>query len=138
MARIRLELPSTFAFRTHLAVRVTDLNYGDHLGNDALLGLIHEARVQFLRSMGYTEKDIEGVGILMSDCAILYKAQGLLGDEIAIDVAVGDFSRTGCDVFYLLTKKDGIELARAKTGITFFDYALGKIHPVPEGFRQRF
>lgn len=138
MARIKLELPSAFPFRTTLTVRVTDLNYGDHLGNDALLGMIHEARVRFLRDLGYTEKDIEGVGILMSDCAIVYKAQGLLGDEITVDVAVGDFSRTGCDLFYLLTKADGTELSRAKTGIVFYDYTLGSVRPVPQGFLKRF
>lgn len=137
MARIKLELPSTFQFRTALTIRVTDINYGDHLGNDALLGMIHEARVRFLRAMGYTEKDIEGVGIVMSDCAIIYRAQGFLGEEISIEVAAGDFSRTGCDLFYRLTKTDGTELARAKTGIVFYDYALGAVRPVPERFKIR-
>jgi hypothetical protein len=45
MPRLKLELPAGFPFRTTLTVRVTDLNYGNHLGNDALLGLLHEARV---------------------------------------------------------------------------------------------
>ena len=61
MPRIRLELPDRFHFRTSLTVRVTDLNYGRHLGNDAVLGLLHEARVRFLRSLGYAELDVEGV-----------------------------------------------------------------------------
>ena len=137
MARIRLDLPPSFPFRTSLGIRVTDINYGDHLGNDALLGMIHEARVRFLRDLGYTEKDIEGVGIVMSDCAIIYRAQGFLGEEITIEVAAGDFSRTGCDLFYLLTKVDGTELARAKTGIVFYDYAEGTVRPVPAVFRNR-
>nr|WP_320134121.1 thioesterase family protein [uncultured Holophaga sp.] len=137
MARIRLELPEHLPFETQLDIRVTDLNYGDHLGNDALLGLLHEARVRFLRSMGYTEKDIEGVGTVMGDCAIIYRSQGFLGEEITIRVGTGDFTRTGCDVFYLLTKADGTELARAKTGIVFFDYSAGTVRPVPAGFRER-
>jgi len=138
MARLKLELPSQFPFRTRLSVRVTDLNYGDHLGNDALLGMIHEARVRFLRELGYTEKDIEGVGILMGDCAIIYKAQGFLGEEIGIAVSAGDFTRVGCDLFYLLEKADGTELARAKTGIVFYDYTTQGVRPVPKGFRARF
>ena len=137
MARIKLELPPAFLFRTTLTIRVTDLNYGDHLGNDALLGMIHEARVRFLRSMGYSEKDVEGVGTLMSDCAIIYTTQGLLGEEITFEIAVGDISRVGCDLVYRMTKADGTELARAKTGIVFYDYALGKVRPVPKGFLNR-
>ena len=31
----------------------------------------------------------------------------------------------------------GREVARGKTGIVFFDYAIRRPAPVPEGFRQR-
>lgn len=137
MARIKLDLPETFPFRTALEVRVTDLNYGSHLGNDALLGLIHEARVRFLGALGYTELDVEGAGLLMADCAIVYKAQGFLGDRVDISVAAGEFTRAGCDLYYLLEKANGQELARAKTGMVFFDYATQTVLPVPEGFRSR-
>jgi len=138
MTRIKLDLPPRFHFTTTLTVRVTDVNYGNHLGNDALLGLIHEARVRFLASLGYSEKEVEGVGILMSDCAIVYKAQGFLGDELTIDVTVVEFSRVGCDLFYLVKKADGSELARAKTGIIFFNYVQGAVCPVPAAFAGRF
>jgi acyl-CoA thioesterase FadM len=137
MVRIQLELPAEFCFRTSLTVRVTDLNYGNHLGNDAVLGMVHEARVRWFASMGYSELEVEGVGILMADCAIVYKSQGFLGERLTVAVAVGTFSRTGCDLFYRLTKADGTELARAKTGIVFFDYQAQTVRAVPEGFRNR-
>ena len=137
MARIKLDLPTEFPFRTTLTVRVTDLNYGNHLGNDAVLGMIHEARVRWLRSMGYSELDVEGVGIIMADCAIVYKAQGYLGEELTVAVAAGEFSRIGCDLFYRLSKPDGSEVARAKTGIVFFDYQAQAARPVPAGFRRQ-
>jgi len=138
MPRIRLELPNRFHFRTSLTVRVTDLNYGKHLGNDAVLGLLHEARVRFLRSLGYSELDVEGVGILVADCAIVYKAQGYLGEELGIEIAVGDFTRAGCDLYYSVKKDTGQELARAKTGIVFFDYARQAVCEVPGGFAEKF
>jgi len=137
MARLKLDLPTEFRFRTSLTVRVTDLNYGNHLGNDAVLGMIHEARVRWLASMGYSELDVEGVGIIMADCAIVYKAQGFLGEGLTVAVAAGDFSRIGCDLFYLLTKANGTEVARAKTGIVFFDYRTQAARPVPAGFRRQ-
>jgi len=138
MARLKLDLPATFPFRTTLTIRVTDLNYGNHLGNDALLGLIHEARVRFLAHLGYSELDIEGLGILMADCAVIYKSQGRLGEEITIQVGPGDFARSGCDLCYLLSKSDGTELARAKTGIVFYDYQGGSVRPMPSAFRAHF
>ena len=137
MARIKLDLPDAFPYRTTLTVRVTDLNYGNHLGNDALLGMVHEARVRFLAAMGYSELDVEGVGMLMADCAIVYKAQAFLGDRLDISVAAGDFTRVGCDLLYLLEKADGQEVARVKTGLVFFDYAAQAVRPVPGAFRAR-
>jgi acyl-CoA thioesterase FadM len=137
MSRLRIELPSIFPFRTALDVRVTDLNYGNHLGNDALLGLLHEARVRFLASHGYSELDVQGVGILMADCALIYKAQGRLGDRLEVEMAVGEFSRSGFELFYRVLR-GATELARAKTGIVFYDYAAEAVRPVPPGFRALF
>ncbi len=139
MARIKLQLPDEFVFSMEIPVRVTDLNYGNHLGNDAVLALAHEARVQFLSEMGYSESDIEGAGIIMSDAVIVYKSQAFLGDLLQIDIAVDDFSRRGCDLLYRVSKKEtGDEVARVKTGIVFFDYSRGKTVSVPESFRKRF
>ena len=55
MARIKIDLPSLFAFSTTLRVRVSDINYGGHLGNDALLSMLHDARLQYLQAMDYSE-----------------------------------------------------------------------------------
>ena len=65
MARIRIEMPEQFPFSTQLPVRITDINYGGHGGNDAILGMIHERRMQYLRSLGYSEMEFEGVGMIM-------------------------------------------------------------------------
>lgn len=137
MARIRIDMPENYLFSTELPVRISDINYGGHLGNDAVLAMLHEARVRFLRHYHYTEMDIEGVGLVMSDSAIVYKAEGFYGDSIQVDVTVGDFNKYGCDMFYLLTnKKTAVEVAHAKTGIVFFDYETRKISPIPAGFRN--
>ena len=102
MARIKLTLPSTFSFSTLIPVRITDLNYGNHLGNDAVLSLIHEARMQYLISKGYTELDLAGVGMLMSDAAIEFKAEAFYGDILKAYVTPGDISRVGFDLYYKL------------------------------------
>ena len=139
MARIKIDLPQKFSFETELPVRITDINYGGHLGNDALLGLIHEARLRFLKSMGYSEHDVEGAGIIMSDAAIVYQAECFYGDALRFRVTAGEFSRAGCDIFYQVTNaKTGGPVAGAKTGIVFYDYQAKKVLPVPEGFRKRF
>ncbi len=75
MARVKVSLPESFGFAVAIPVRITDLNYGAHLGNDALLSLLHEARVQFLAHLGMAEFDPDTrLGFIMVDVAIEYKA----------------------------------------------------------------
>lgn len=138
MARIKLDMPDNYTFTTELPVRISDINYGGHLGNDAVLSMIHEARIRFLNYYHYSELDVEGTGIIMTDSAIVYRSEGFHGDQIQIDVTVDDFNRYGCDIYYLLSnKKTAAEVAQAKTGIVFFDYQQRKVVPVPEQFRSR-
>ncbi len=135
MARIKIELPEKFIFSTSLPIRVYDLNYGAHLGNDRVLAIMHEARVQMLKHLGYDNErnGIEGKGIIMGDAAVVYKNEGFYGDEIRISIGVADISRVSFDLIYLLEKVfDGKELARGKTGIVYFDYEKGMTVSIPE------
>ena len=138
MARVKLQLPETFPFSTELTVRITDLNYGGHLGNADTLVLLHEARVRFLKAHGYSETDVEGYGTIMLDAVIQFKSQAFAGDVLIAEVAAGDFSRIGCDIFYRLTNKEtGAVVAVAKTGVSVFDYENQKRVSPPEVFVKK-
>lgn len=138
MPRITLTIPPTLPFSTAIPIRIGDINYGGHLGNDAVLSLVHESRVRFLASMGYTEHDIEGGAIIMSDAAIVYRGEAHYGEVLRIEVGVGDFSGSGCDMLYRITREgSGEEVALCKTGIVFFDYVRKKPQRVPARFRER-
>ena len=139
MPRVILELPEQFIFSTDIAVRISDINYGGHLGHDSIISLIHEARVRFLKARGFAESDIDGLGLIMTDLVILYKSEVFYGDTLTIEVAVDDFTKYGCDFFYRVLNRDQKrEVAHAKTGIVFFDYAKRKIVRVPISFQTAF
>ncbi len=138
MARIHIPMPDAFVFETRIRIRVGDINYGRHVGHDALISLIHESRVRFLDHLGYTEADIEGHPLLISDLAAVYESQSFYGDTLRFEIGVGDFNKYGCDFFYRVTHADtGRSVLRAKTGIVFFDVRTGRVAPLPEGFVQR-
>lgn len=116
-------------------MRITDLNYGGHVGNDSMLSLIHEIRVQFLRHHGYGEFDLAGVGLIMTDVAIEFRNELFYGDMLWASVAVTEFSRVGFEVYYKLEKKTGekmITVAVARTGMICYDYTAKKIVSVPK------
>jgi len=139
MPRLQLDMPSHYFYSTTLPVRISDINYGGHLGNDAVLALVHEARVRFLNHYHYNELDIEGLGLIVADSAIVYKAEAFYGDAVQIEVTVTDFNRYGCDFYYLLSNKDSaVEIAHAKTGVVFFDYSARKVVSMPASFKACF
>lgn len=131
-------MPDNYIFSTEMPIRISDINYGGHLSNDAMLSIVHEARIRFLNHYHYAELDIEGLGLIMTDSAIVYKAEGFHGDLLQIDIALGDFNKYGCDIFYLITnKKTAVEVAHAKTGVVFFDYEQRKVTGIPEAFANK-
>jgi acyl-CoA thioesterase FadM len=134
MARTRIELPQKFSFTTTIPIRITDLNYGNHVGNDSILSIIHEARVQFLKYFDLEELKFDGVELIMSDVAIEFKNELFYGDVLLVSVTASEFSKVAFDIFYRLEKeKDGkkIPVAFAKTGMVCFDYENRKITAVP-------
>lgn len=135
MNRIKLSLPDIFHFSTQLPVRITDMNYGGHLGNDSFLTLLHEARQQFLHAYGYEELSFEGTGLIMADAVLEFKKEVRYPGSVRISVTAADFDKLGFDLYYLLeliTPEGNIVAGKAKTGMLCFDYTLKKKVPVPD------
>jgi len=107
MPRTKLVVPEHFSFTTEIPVRITDINYGGHVGNDSILSILHESREQFLRSHDYKEMDLAGVGLIMSDVTIEFKNELFYGDTLRASVTACEFYRVGFDLFYKLEKKVG-------------------------------
>ena len=96
--------------------------------------------MQYLGFFGYTEMNLAGTGMIMSDVSIEFKKELFYGDEVIASVVAADFSRIGFDIYYKLEKNgpDGMILvALAKTGMICYDYARKKIAAVPEEALQQ-
>jgi acyl-CoA thioesterase FadM len=124
MQRLKLLCPPGADFSTQLEVRVTDLNYGNHLANQALLGMLHEARVRFLHHLKHDEiGNAETPGIILADAEIQFRHEAFLGDQLKITVFVSDLNSIGFDLYYRVDRiSDHTKIALAKTSIVFFDY----------------
>lgn len=139
MTRMEIDLPVSWHFTTEIPIRISDINYSNHLGNDSILSLMHEARVRMFAAHGWGELDIAGKGIIMADAAVVFRSEAFYGDVAIVDLAVGDPESRSCNVFYRLTSKEtGKEIARARTALIFFDYAARKPVTMPDTFRKAF
>jgi YbgC/YbaW family acyl-CoA thioester hydrolase len=130
MPRVEIELPERFAFSTELEVRVSDLNYGNHVGNDGVLTLIHEARRRYLRSLGEDEIGKDGMGFVIADAALVYRAQAFYGDRLTVQVVAGEFQSRSCTFYYRVSKGE-VTVAEARTGVVCFDFKTQKAVVLP-------
>jgi acyl-CoA thioesterase FadM len=139
MARTKLIFPAKILGEVSITVRITDINYGNHLGNDALVSIIHEARVKWLYLNGYTELNIEGAAIIMGELLVNYLGESFYGDELKILLGCGDTTSAGFELYYdIETNRNGqrVKIAIAKTGLVFYDYQLKKVSAMPEKFKR--
>ena len=96
------------------------MNYGNHLDNALLLTVVSEARLRFLKSMGYTELDVDGLGIIVADAALQYKSEGHHGETMRVEMTAAEFGKYGCDLYWRMSEAQSArEVARGKTGIVF-------------------
>ncbi|MEO7044378.1 MAG: thioesterase family protein [Ferruginibacter sp.] len=134
MARVKLNIPEKSIAIVKIPVRISDINYGNHLGNDALVSILHEARVQWLAENNYTELNIEGVGLIMADLMVQYKSEAFYGDVLEINMSTDEITKISFDIYFSITNQNNILIAKAKTGMVFYDYKNKKVTAMPEKF----
>jgi len=138
--RVKLIFPAHTNFSLRVPVRITDLNYGGHVGNDSILTLLHEARVQYLASLGYTEISLGGAGLIMADVAIQYKAEIHYPALLQVNIATENIGRVNFDIFYqifILQGDEMIEATIAKTGMVCYNYTEKKVVEIPEEAKMK-
>jgi len=140
MARLKLEFPEDqYCYSSQLTVRTTDINAGNHLGNDSMISMISEARARFLFEFGVRDIEADGTGIIVTDLATTYKAEAHARDQLLFEIGVMDFNAYGGDITFRVTRpKDGRLVAMAKSGFVFFNYKTGQVTPMAPEFLAKF
>ncbi len=141
MARVKIIFPNQAAlFQCSVPVRITDVNYGNHLGNDALLSIIHEARMQLLASWNFSEMNAGGSSLIMADVMIAYKNESFYGDILEVAIYADELSSRSFDLLYhISTTRNNVKLdiAHAKTGMICFDYNNRKVAIMQDALKQK-
>lgn len=139
MPRLKINFPEKLLTSVSIPVRITDINYGDHVGNNSIVEIIQEARVQFLQQHGFTELDIAGTGIIMSELLVEFKNESFYNDLLLIKIYCGEISRVGFELFYEISVKRNerlVIIANAKTGMICYDYSVKKVSGMPTELRN--
>ena len=136
MERVKISAPDQFLFSMDRTVGISDVNYARHMDSVAMIKVIHEARLQFLASLGFNEANIYGLGMVVTDLAIDFRSESFANDMLIIDVGVSKFNKYGFDIGFQVTNS-ALEsvVCNAKMGVVFFDFDKHKLAEVPRAFK---
>jgi len=137
MPRIKLDPPDEFRFRMEKSVGLSDLNYARHLDSQSMLNILQEARLQYLASLGFTEENIFGLGMVMTDLAVDFRSESFANDVLIIDVGIGKVNRYGIDICLKVTNSahDSV-VCIARMGVVLFDFDKHQMVAIPPQFKQ--
>ncbi len=129
-------MESEFPYHTSFIVRIGDINYGGHVGNDKLLLVFHDARLRCLQSLGYSEMDIgNGAGLIMIEAHIFFKGEIFLGDKLLVGVRIRDMGKVKLSFeFRVQRESDGKVVTTGSTLMAAFNYEQRRVCKIPEEF----
>jgi acyl-CoA thioester hydrolase len=131
----KIQLSFDVLFSCTLNVRVADLNYGNHLGNDRILSYFHEGRVLWLSHHNLSEQNVGGCGLIMTGANIQYLQQARLHQVITLTLGARELGKARFTLVYKLTDdKTGLTIAVGETYMGFFDYQHQKPVRAPASF----
>ncbi|MZQ99639.1 MAG: acyl-CoA thioesterase [Acidaminobacter sp.] len=121
-----------------LEVRISDINYGNHMGNDRALTFFQDARISFLQQLGYEERRIgDNVGIIVSEAQVKYRKEVFLHDLLDASVWVDELRDRSFVMHYaFIRQSDQACVFEGSTKIYAFDYQSRKAVRLPEAFRK--
>lgn len=132
-------MKNNFRFSTEIDIRISDINYGGHLGNDRYLSIFQDARLRYLKQFGYSEMDIgENTSLIMKQAHIEFKAEAFWDDRLMVSIRIVKIKPIKFMIEYLMVKDDNQAkvVATGYTEMVGFDYQSRKVKKLPAKFVQ--
>jgi len=122
-----------------LEVKIGDIGYGNHMGNDKALLFFHDARIKMFNSIGFEELNIgNNTGIVVSEAHVYYYKEVFLYDVLEATLEVDEITPTSFFLNYEFTRQSDSKIVlKGSTKIIAFDYATKKVAKIPDEFLSK-
>lgn len=128
---------NAFHFSIPYKVGIKDLNYGGHVGYEQHLIYFQEVRIAYLESLGFSELNIGGSGIIAKNVSIEYKAELFHHDELTFYCRVKELKKSAFIMEYVVERQDKKIASIGEIVLVSFNYEEKKIARLPEVFVEK-
>ena len=123
-----------YPFHTDIAVRVTDLAGGIHVGNQVLVGYLSEAQMQMMKALGFPSLMVDGAMPMNSDLQISFLRECKYGDVLDVGVVIESFTEDDYTLlFNFHNDRTQKSVCQARMRMVFFEPSCGRVK-IPEAF----
>lgn len=124
-------------YTNKVIIRVSDLNYGQHLGYAQLVSLLHQTRVQFLHQYALNEFNIENTQLLIKELEVSYTNEAFLLDELKFSLSFSQKKKTTMTLQYdIFNTTRNNNTAKATETCLFISNKTKKITRTPKFWQQ--
>ncbi|APJ03882.1 acyl-CoA thioesterase [Silvanigrella aquatica] len=120
-------------------MRIGDLNYGNHVGHDRLVTLVHDARCSLFEKYGLNELSIgqEECSLIVNEIHFYYKSELHFLDNIKITSCFFDLNLCSVKINSVVYNTDkNIISAIGNVKLVGFHFKKNKILKLPEEFKN--
>lgn len=103
-------------------VRISDLNYGNHLGHTQLADLLHNIRALYLKNYGLTELNCYGAGMILLNITLECYSQCYFNDKLELNLYLNSVKGAKIEFSYVVKNLSNNKIvAHAITTMGFLD-----------------
>ncbi|MDP0488013.1 MAG: thioesterase family protein [Fusobacterium sp. JB020] len=125
-------------FSTNYKVRIDDINYGGHMGNERALVIFQQTRMEWLNYLELDEINIgEGKGTIQLESHVYYLKEVILGEELLCFIKEVKLGKIDFEIFYEIKNKKEEIVLKGSTKMMAFDYERKRVSRIPKSFKEK-
>jgi acyl-CoA thioester hydrolase len=118
-------------------VRISDINYGGHMGNERALVAFQQARIEWLETLGLSELNIgEDRGLIQRRANVEYLREISLGDILNIKIYPVEIKGSYFVLGHEVNNQNGITVLTGNVTLGSFDYNNKKLAKIPNTLKE--
>ena len=128
---------NAFRFAAPITIRFRDLDAVGHVNNAVYFTYMEMARVEYFKQVGLLTDDFPSPFFIIAEANCQFKVPILMSTGLRIGVRVSRLGNSSFDMAYeFVDEATGQVLAVGRTVQVMFDYAVRRVVPLPDRWRQ--